>query len=88
MTCIRPSVGGHGYIIVIVDYFTKWVEVMPTLNNSGETTTLFFFNHVVTWFGVPQAIVIDHGSHICNHMITELTAKLGLSHESSTPYYP
>eukprot|EP00253_Pinus_taeda_P013344 PITA_13344 len=61
---------------------------MPTLNNSGETTALFFFNHVVSRFGVPQAIVTDHGSHFRNHMMVELAAKLGLSHDSSTPYYP
>eukprot|EP00253_Pinus_taeda_P026035 PITA_26035 len=88
MTCNPTSVGGHGYIIVVVDYFTKWAEVKPTLNNSGETTALFFFNHVVSIFGVPQAIVTDHGSHFRNHMMVELTAKLGLSHNSSTPYYP
>eukprot|EP00253_Pinus_taeda_P010880 PITA_10880 len=87
MTCNPTSTGGHGYIIVTVDYFTKWAEVMPTLNNSGEKTALFFFNHVVSRFGVPQAIVTDHGSHFCNHMMVELAAKLGLSHECSTPYY-
>eukprot|EP00253_Pinus_taeda_P020205 PITA_20205 len=61
---------------------------MPTLNNNGETTALFFFNHVVAQFCVPQAIVIDHGSHFRNHMIAESIVKLGLSHDSSTPYYP
>jgi len=61
---------------------------MPTLNNSGETAALFFFNHVVSRFGVPQAIVTDHGSHFRNHMMVELAAKLGLSHDSSTLYYP
>eukprot|EP00253_Pinus_taeda_P028196 PITA_28196 len=75
MTCNPTSVGGHGYIIVVVDYFTKWVEVMPTLNNNGETAALFFFNHVVAQFGVSQAIVTDHGSHFRNHMMAELTAK-------------
>jgi len=35
-----------------------------------------------------QAIVTDHGSHFRNQMMVELTAKLGLSHDSSTPYYP
>eukprot|EP00253_Pinus_taeda_P025900 PITA_25900 len=88
MTCNPTSAEGHGYIIVVVDYFTKWAEVMPTLNNNGEMTILFFFNHVVSRFGVPQAIVISHGSHFRNHMMIELTAKLGLSHDSSTPYYP
>jgi len=53
MTCNPTSARGHGYIIVTVDYFTKWAEVMPTLNNNSGTTALFFFNHVVSRFGVP-----------------------------------
>jgi hypothetical protein len=53
MQCNPTSTGGHGYIIVAVDYFTKWAEVMPTLNNTGETTALLFFNHVLARFGVP-----------------------------------
>eukprot|EP00253_Pinus_taeda_P003420 PITA_03420 len=47
MTCNPTSARGHGYIIVAVNYFTKWAEAMPTLNNNGEMTTLFFFNHLV-----------------------------------------
>eukprot|EP00253_Pinus_taeda_P031919 PITA_31919 len=88
MTCNPTSVGGHGYIIGAVDYFTKWAEAMPTLNNNSEMAAIFFFNHIVSRFGIPQAIVTDHGSHFCNHMKVELAAKLGLSHNSSTPYYP
>ena len=42
---------------------------------------------MVARFGVPQAIVTNHGSHFRNHMMVELTTKLGLSHDSSTPYY-
>eukprot|EP00253_Pinus_taeda_P012604 PITA_12604 len=88
MTCNPTLAKGHGYIIVVVDYFTKWVEAMPTLNNSGEAAVVFSFNHVVAWFGVPQAIVTDHGLHFHDHMMAEFTTKLGLSHDSSTPYYP
>lgn len=46
------------------------------------------FNRVITQFGVPQAIVTDHGKHFRNHMMTELTTRLGLHQDSSTPYYP
>jgi hypothetical protein len=88
MTCHPHSTGGHGYIIVVVDYFTKWAEVMPTFDNTGNTTTLFIFNHIIARFGVPQAIVIDHGSHCRNFMMSELTEKLGLRHENSMPYCP
>ena len=53
MHCKPTSVGGHGYIIVAVDYFTKWAEAMPTYEKDGKTTTLFLFNHVIERFGVP-----------------------------------
>jgi hypothetical protein len=35
MACHPHSVGGHGYVIVAVDHFTKWAEVMPTVDNTG-----------------------------------------------------
>jgi hypothetical protein len=35
-TCHPVSARGHRYIIVVVDYFTKWVEAMSTFNNDGE----------------------------------------------------
>ena len=88
MTCNHHSSEGHGYIIVAVDYFTKWAEAMPTFNNTGKTVALFFFNHVISRFGVSQAIVTDHGKHFFNHIMNELTSKLGVSHDSSTHYYP
>jgi hypothetical protein len=88
MTCNPHLAGGHGYIIVAVDYFTKWVEAMPTFDNTGKTAALFIFNHIITRFGIPQAIITDHGSHFQNFMMSKLTEKLGLHHENSTPYYP
>ena len=82
------SAGGHGYIIVSIDYFTKWDKAIPTLPKDGHTTVQFLFNHVISRFGFPQAIVTDHGKHFWNHMMTELTTQLGLRHHSSTTYYP
>lgn len=87
-TCNPPSTTGHHYIIVAMDYFTKWVEVMPTYTNDAKTTTLFMFNHIITWFGIPKSIVTDHGTHFCNAMMAKLTSMLHLDHEHSSPYYP
>ena len=87
MTYNPQSSGGRDYIIVAIDYFTKCAEAMPTFNNTGQKTALFFFNHVFSRFGVPQAIVIDHLKKFRNHMMDELTTKLILSHDISTPYY-
>jgi hypothetical protein len=88
MQCKPTLAGGHSYIIVSVDYFTKWAEAMPTFLNGGRTAPLFVFNHIITHFGVPQAIVTDHGSHFLNQMMSELHVKLGFHHDNSPPYYP
>ena len=88
MTCNPHSIGGHAYIIVAVDYFTKWAEAMPTFDADGKTDAQFIFNHIIARFGVPQAIVTNHGSHFWHYMVAELISKLGLRHDNSTLYYP
>eukprot|EP00253_Pinus_taeda_P014876 PITA_14876 len=88
ITCKPHSARRDAYIILVVDYFTKWDEVMPTFSADGKTAAIFVFNHIIARFGFPQAIITDHGSHFQNIMMTELTDQLGLRHDSSTPYYP
>lgn len=88
MTCHPVSIRGHQYIIVVVDYFTKWAEAMSTFANDGETATLFVFNHVIAKFRVLKEIVTDHGSHFQNRMMSELASKLGFRKDHSSPYYP
>ena len=83
MHCKPTSVGGgHGYIIVAIDYFTKWVEEMPTYVEDGNTSSLFLSNHAIARFGVFQAIATDHRSHFWNQMMAKLSAKLGFLHEN------
>ena len=82
------STRGNGYIILDVDYFTKWAEALPTFVAYGKTTATFVFNHVIVHFYVSQAIITDHGSHFRNIMMTELSDQLGLHHDNSIPYYP
>ena len=52
--CHLASAQGHKYIIVVVNYFTKWAEAMPTYLNDGKTSTLFTFNHIIARFIVPK----------------------------------
>ena len=87
ITCKPHSVVEIGYIILAVDYFTKWAEAMPTFMDDAKTATNFVFNHVISYFGGPQAIITNHGSHFPNTMMTEIFDQLGLHHDNSTPYY-
>ena len=88
MHCKPTSAKGHGYIILAIDYFTKWPEAMPTYAEDGKTDALFLFNHIIARFGVLYSIIIDHESHFRSQMMEELSVKLGFRHENSTPYYP
>ena len=86
MDCNLASVGGHHHIIVVVDYFTKWVEVMPTVKSDGETAMHFVFNQIITQFGIPKELVTNHGLHFQNRMVEELASKLGYKKEHSSSY--
>jgi transposase InsO family protein len=61
---------------------------MPTFNNIADTTTHFFFNHVISLFGVPLQLISDHGKHFENYIFMELSSRLGFSNEFFSPYYP
>ena len=88
MICNPPSSNGHKYIVVVVDYFTKWVEAMPTFNNTVDIASHFFFNHVISCCGVPLQLVSNHRKHFENEIFVELSSRLGFSHEFASPYYP
>ena len=64
------SAEGHGYIILAIDYFTKWAEAMPAFAANGKNAATFIFNHVISHFGVPQDIITNHGSRFRNTMMT------------------
>jgi hypothetical protein len=61
--CKPTSVGRNQHIIMVVDYFTKWVEAMPTVKFDGKIVAFFVFNQIISRFGILSEIVIDHGSH-------------------------
>ena len=88
MMCNLVSTRGYNYIIVIIEYFTKWEEAMPTFKDDGKTTTYFLFNQIVPRFDIPKKIVTDHGSQIHNSMMTELTTMLRFRKDHSSSFYP
>ena len=63
MDCNPASAGGHHHIIVDIDYFTKWVEAIPTIKSDGETAMHFVFNQIITRFGILKELVTKNGSH-------------------------
>ncbi|XP_070014116.1 uncharacterized protein [Nicotiana sylvestris] len=85
-----PFVSSYGmtYILVAVDYFSKWVEAIALPNNEARSVTTFLKKNIFTWFGTPRAIHSDGGSLFCNKAFTRLLEKYGVKHKVSIPYHP
>ncbi|KAK8535534.1 hypothetical protein V6N12_057050 [Hibiscus sabdariffa] len=79
---------GNTYIILAVDYVSKWVEAKATHNNDARTTVNFLKNFVFSRFGTPRAIVSDRGTHFLNRIIEALMKKHGVTHRVATAYHP
>lgn len=56
-----PSSYGNKYILVAVDYVSKWVEVVALKTNDGRVVVKFVKKHIFTRFGTPRAIISDGG---------------------------
>ena len=83
-----PSSFGHLYILVVVDYVSKWVEAIPCKNNDHKTVLKFLNQNILIRFGIPRAIISDGGLHFCNKLFETLMKKYGITHKVSTPYHP
>ena len=83
-----PSSLGYKYILVMVDYVSKWVEAMPTLTNDARVVKKMLKKVIFLRFGTPRALISDGGSHFCNNVIEVLLKKYGVTHKVATPYHP
>ncbi|GKC75757.1 reverse transcriptase domain-containing protein [Tanacetum coccineum] len=82
-----PSSRGNKYILVAVDYLSKWVEakVLPT---NDARVVVKFLKSLFSRFGAPRAIISDRGTHFCNDKFDKVMSKYGVTHRLSTAYHP
>ena len=83
-----PSSLGNKYILVAVDYVSKWVEAVALPTNDARGVLRFLKKNIFTRYGTPRAIISDGGSHFCNKQFDQLLGKYGVRHKVATPYHP
>src|SRR3954449_3153480 len=76
------------YIIVAMDYLTKWPEARAVSEATAEAAANFIYEQIICQHGCPQIILSDRGTHFNNNMIKRLMEKFKINHLLSTPYYP
>lgn len=83
-----PSSFSNLYILVAVDYVSKWVEARATHTNDAKVVVDFLKSNIFNRFGTPKVIISDKGTHFCNKIMDKLMDKYGVTHRVSTAYHP
>jgi len=79
-----PPSFGFLYILVAVDYVSKWIEAIPSRNNDHKTVIKFLKENIMSWFGIPRAMISDGGTHFCNKSFESLMKKYEITHKVVT----
>ena len=59
---LKKGPGGFTHLLIVVDKFIKWIEAKPITNIRSEEAVKFFLG-IIYRFGVPNCIIIDHGTN-------------------------
>nr|GEU50369.1 reverse transcriptase domain-containing protein [Tanacetum cinerariifolium] len=82
-----PSSRGNKYILVAVDYLSKWIEAKALPTNDARVVCKFL-KSLFARLETPRAIISDHGTYFCNDQFIKVMLKYGVTHCLATAYHP
>ncbi|MCQ7416346.1 DDE-type integrase/transposase/recombinase [Salmonella enterica] len=79
---------GHRFILVAIDYFTKWVEAASYRDVTKGVVIKFIKKEIICRYGLPETLISDNARNLNNKMMSELCEQFKIKHLNSTPYRP
>ena len=76
------------FLVVGIDYFTKWVEAEPLANITQQNVKNFVWKNIVCRFGVPKVLLSDNGRQFDNTLFRDFCAHFGIQNHYSSPAHP
>ena len=83
-----PSSFGNKYILLVVNYVSKWVEAIPSRTNDAKVVVKFLRENIFARFGMTRAIISDQGTHFSNQSFDASLKRYSIIHRLTTPYHP
>src|SRR6266542_4310813 len=78
---------GNRYIVVAMDYFSRWLEARPLKAANADTVAMFLYEEIICRFGAPRILQSDRETHFVNEVIQRLTKRFRIKHSLSSPYH-
>ncbi|RDX64297.1 hypothetical protein CR513_57155, partial [Mucuna pruriens] len=86
---IEPKASnGHRFILVAIDYFTKWVEAASYTSVAKSVVCRFIKRDIICRYNLLAHIIIDNKTNLNNKMIIEKSEQFKIKHHNATPYRP
>lgn len=82
-----PPSHENSYILVVIDYISKWIEALATTTNDAKIVKKFLLKNISS-YGTPRALISDEGTHFINKTMTSLLKRYNLKHRIATAYHP
>ncbi|KAH9763726.1 hypothetical protein KPL70_001262 [Citrus sinensis] len=82
-----PPSFGNLYILVVVDYVSKWVEAAALPTNDAKTVVTFLQKNIFSRFGTPRAIISDEGTHFYKKSLSAAMVKYEVRHKAYRTAY-
>jgi len=83
---IEPkALNRHGFILVAIDYFTKWVEAASYANVTRSVVVRFIKKEIIYRYVLPRKIIIDNATNLNNKMMKEMCEDFKIQHYNSMP---
>lgn len=83
-----PYLMGNKYILVVVDYVSKWIKAIASTTNNARVVIKMFKNNIFLGFGVSRLVISDKGSYFISKIFERLLHKYGVRHRVTTSYHP
>jgi ribonuclease HI len=74
---LPPAQGNLKYVVVTVEYFSKWIEAKPLASITSAIVQKFFWQNIVCRFGVPKAIIVDNGTQFDAETFKDFCDRIG-----------
>ena len=83
-----PTPRQKKYLLVVVDYFTRWVELFPLRRTTATDIANILINEIICRYGAPSYILSDNGPQFVSQLFNELCTLLGITRKFTANYHP